>query len=626
MIQNAHDNDLTEAGQSLTGASSWDAFVNANTSIELCQAWLALICEQIPGASAAAVLVENQQAQNYVPMAVWPKSSPSMGRLAKVVETCLRDRRGVFQSSALSHRTEDGSDQLDLDHLTQISYPIISEQRVIAVVAVEVDCDVGDVNMIFREIHWASAWLSNMLSGRELDEAKAAKTRLSSILEVIAVVLRHGKLQQVLFEMINELRQRLDCARVAIGMVNNDSVELIALSEAATFEKNTSLAKAYMRAMEEAYDYGKTVLFNVTSDITHFPMHRELLQISGSRSVISCPLFEGGRSMGVLVLESSGKTFDDADLAWLDAFTAMAAPIISQRKKAEQNGWMRLADGATSILGKSFGPRYLMWKMAAASIVMLLAILLLVHIDYRVTAKTIIEGEIQRVVSAPFDGFVGSTYVRAGDTVEQGQLLASLDDHELMIEKARWSSERDQYDNRLREAMATHDLTAVQVLGAQLNQAEAELNLVTKKIEYAHLVAPFNGLVVSGDLSQQVGAPVEVGKKLFEIAPLQSYRVILQIDEREIRHIKVGQPGMLVIAGIAGDPQALTVQKVTPVATTEDGKNFFRVEASLSETSTRLRPGMEGIGKVVTDHHSLWWVLFHSFTDWLTLTLWTWMP
>ena len=625
MIQEPHDNDLTEADQTLTGASPWDAFVNAATSDEFCQAWLALICEQIQGATAAAVLVENQ-AQTYVPMAVWPKASLSMGRLVKIVETCLRDRRGVFQSATLSQPAEDALEQRDLGHLTQISYPIILEQRVIAVVAVEADCSVVDVNKIFREIHWASAWLSSMLSGRELDEALTAKTRVGSVLEVIAVALRHGKLQQVLFEMVNELRQHFDCARVAIGIVNNDSVKLIALSEAATFEKNTSLAKAYMRAMEEAYDYGKTVLFDAPSKKARFPVHHELMQISGSRSVVSCPLFEGGRSIGVLVLESSGKIFDEADLAWLDAFTAMAAPIISQRKKAEQNGWIRLADDAKSVLAKLFGPRHLIWKAAAAALFICLAILALVHIDYRVTAKTVIEGEIQRVVSAPFDGFVGSTYVRAGDMVKQGQLLASLDDHELMIEKARWSSERDQYDNRLREAWATHNLTEVQVLGAQLSQAQAELNLVTKKIDSAHLLAPFDGLVVSGDLSQQVGAPVEVGKKLFEIAPLQSYRVILQIDEREIRHIKIGQPGMLVITGIANDPQALTVQKVTPVTTTEDGKNFFRVEASLSEASARLRPGMEGIGKVVTDRHSLWWVLIHSFTDWLTLTLWTWMP
>jgi RND family efflux transporter MFP subunit len=622
MNQDAQDDDLAQAN----GASPWDAFINANTSNELCQAWLALICEQIPGASAAAVLVENQEMQIYVPMAVWPKASPSMGRLAKIVELCLRDRRGVVESTASPQQVEDAPDRLDLSHLTRIAYPILLEQRVSAVVAVEAECDEGEVNKIFRDIHWASAWLSSLLTGRELEEAITAKAHVGSVLEVIAVVLRHGKLQQVLFEMVNELRQRLGCARVAIGLANNDSVKLTALSEAATFEKNTSLAKAYMRAMEEAYDHGKMELLNASSETSHFPMHRELMQISGSRSVISCPLSEGGRIMGVLVLEASGKAFNDEKLAWLDAFTAMAAPIISQRKKAEQNGWLRLADEAQSVLAKLFGPRYLIWKAAAAFLVVVLASLLLVHIDYRVTAKTVIEGEIQRVISAPFDGFVGSAFVRAGDTVKQGQLLANLDDRELMIEKARWASERDQYDNRLREAMATHDLSEVQVLGAQLNQAEAELNLVTKKIEYAHLLAPFDGLVISGDLSQQVGAPVEVGKKLFEIAPLQSYRVILQIDERDIRHIKIGQSGMLVITGIAGDALPLTIQKVTPVATAEDGKNFFRVEASLSDASTRLRPGMEGIGKVVTDRHSLWWVLIHSFTDWLTLTLWTWMP
>jgi RND family efflux transporter MFP subunit len=622
MNQDARDDDLAQAN----GASPWDAFINANTSNELCQAWLALICEQIPGASAAAVLVENQEMQIYVPMAVWPKASPSMGRLAKIVELCLRDRRGVVESAASPQQVEDAPDRLDLSHLTRIAYPILLEQRVSAVVAVEAECDEGEVNKIFRDIHWASAWLSSLLTGRELEEAITAKAHVGSVLEVIAVVLRHGKLQQVLFEMVNELRQRFGCARVAIGLVSNDSVKLTALSEAATFEKNTSLAKAYMRAMEEAYDHGKMELLNASSEMSHFPMHRELMQISGSRSVISCPLFEGGRIMGVLVLEASGKAFNDEKLAWLDAFTAMAAPIILQRKKAEQNGWLRLADEAQSVLAKLFGPRYLIWKAAAAFLVVVLASLLLVHIDYRVTAKTVIEGEIQRVISAPFDGFVGSAFVRAGDTVKQGQLLANLDDRELMIEKARWASERDQYDNRLREAMATHDLSEVQVLGAQLNQAEAELNLVTKKIEYAHLLAPFDGLVISGDLSQQVGAPVEVGKKLFEIAPLQSYRVILQIDERDIRHIKIGQSGMLVITGIAGDALPLTIQKVTPVATAEDGKNFFRVEASLSDASTRLRPGMEGIGKVVTDRHSLWWVLIHSFTDWLTLTLWTWMP
>jgi hypothetical protein len=306
------------------------------------------------------------------------------------------------------------------------------------------------------------------LTGRELEEAVAAKARIGSVLEVMAVALRHGKLQQALFEMVNELRQRLDCERIAIGMVNHARVKLTALSEAATFEKNTTLAKAYLHAMEEAYDYGKVVLYNAASESSYFPMHQALLQTSGSTYVLSYPLFEGGYSRGILVLERSGKTFDDAELVWLDVFTAMVAPIIAQRKKAEQNALLRLLDAVKSVFAKLLGPRYLVWKAVAAAILIIAAILMLVRIDYRVTAKTVIEGEIQRAVSAPFDGFIGSSYVRASDTVKQGQWLASLDDRDLIIEKARWASERDQYDNRLREAMATHDLSSVQVLSAQL--------------------------------------------------------------------------------------------------------------------------------------------------------------
>lgn len=102
--------------------------------------------------------------------------------------------------------------------------------------------------------------------------------------------------------------------------------------------------------------------------------------------------------------------------------------------------------------------------------------------------------------------------------------------------------------------------------------------------------------------------------------------MILQVDEREVRHVSMGQQGKLVIAGIAGDPLPFKVSSVTPVATAEDGQNFFRVEAKLPQASTRLRPGMEGVGKIETGSHGLGWVLTHSFTDWLRLSLWTWLP
>lgn len=599
---------------------AWDAFVAAKTAEGRCHAWLALVCGKIGGARAAAVLIENTLDHTYVPMAVWPKASPDLGRLGPVVEATLRDRRGIVKPVAESPGA------------TQIAYPLMVDDYVAGVVALEAVCPENEVGEVLREIHWGSAWLANLLAGRELSDAIQARERVGSVLETTAVALRHGKLRQALFEVANTLRQRFACTRVAIGLVSAATVKVMTLSEAAVFEKHAFLVKAYDQAMEEAYDEGGAVRSTAGASVEtaaptrSWPKHEALRAVSGAGAALSFPLMMGAQAIGVLTLEREATPFSDDDLLWLDAFGALIAPIIEQRQAAERGAFRRLGHDARQVLEKIFGPRYLTWKAGTATVLLLCVALILLPISYRVSAKTVIEGEIQRVVAAPFEGFVGAAYVRAGDTVQAGQPLAQLDDRELRIEEAKWSSERDQYDNRLREAMANHDLTAMQVVGAQLRQSAAQLALVTEKIARARLSAPFDGIVVAGDLSQQVGAPVETGKKLFEVAPLQSYRIILQVDEREIRHVQMGQTGRLVMTGIAGEPMDFKVAKVTPVATAQEGRNFFRVEAALAEASPRLRPGMEGIGKIEVGGRSLWWVLTHSFTDWLTLSLWTWLP
>ena len=89
------------------------------------------------------------------------------------------------------------------------------------------------------------------------------------------------------------------------------------------------------------------------------------------------------------------------------------------------------------------------------------------------------------------------------------------------------------------------------ILAAQIDQVEAMLTLVSDKLARATLVAPFDGVVVSGDLHQLLGTPVELGKVLFQIAPLDAYREILQVDERDIAYLQVGQAGRADTVGNA---------------------------------------------------------------------------
>jgi RND family efflux transporter MFP subunit len=246
--------------------------------------------------------------------------------------------------------------------------------------------------------------------------------------------------------------------------------------------------------------------------------------------------------------------------------------------------------------------------------------------EFRVAARAAIEGSVQRAAVAPFEGFVASAPARAGDVVEEGQVLATLDDRELALEAARWRAEREQQLLRYQEALGKQDRAQARMLAAQVRQTEAQLALVEGKLERARIRAPFRGIVVSGDLSQQLGAPVETGKVLFEIAPLEGYRVVLRVDERDLRYVAEGQGGQLVLTGLTAESFPVRVTKVTPVANAQDGRNVFRVEATVTDPAARLRPGLEGVAKLAVEERSLVWIWTRSLVDWVRMSLWTWLP
>ena len=84
------------------------------------------------------------------------------------------------------------------------------------------------------------------------------------------------------------------------------------------------------------------------------------------------------------------------------------------------------------------------------------------------------------------------------------------------------------------------------------------------------LIAPFDAVVVRGDLSQSLGSPVQRGDVLFEVAPLDGYRIILEIDERNISDTSIGQRGHLTLSALPRQPLPLIVERLTPVATAEE--------------------------------------------------------
>ena len=90
--------------------------------------------------------------------------------------------------------------------------------------------------------------------------------------------------------------------------------------------------------------------------------------------------------------------------------------------------------------------------------------------------------------------------------------MAALDDRDLILDRLKWRAERDKLVQKQREARAKHDRTNLVILDSQIRQAESQLALAEEKLSRARILAPFDGIVVSGDLSQMLGSPVEKRK------------------------------------------------------------------------------------------------------------------
>jgi RND family efflux transporter MFP subunit len=343
--------------------------------------------------------------------------------------------------------------------------------------------------------------------------------------------------------------------------------------------------------------------------------------------VLTVPILDGGRPIGAITLERDhGPEFEPATVALGEAICALVGPTLRTRVEGERWFAGRFVRTAADWRDRLIGPGHQSLKVGVAVAVLVLLFLAVADGEFRVAARTTIEGSVQRAAVAPYDGFIRHAPVRAGATVRKGDLLAEMDDRDLRLDHAKWAAEREQVAGRYGEALAKRERAAVGIIAAQLAQAESQLALAEEKLARTRISAPFDGLIVSGDLSQSLGAPVEKGKVLFELAPLDAYRVALRIDERDVGFVRPGQRGELALSGIAGETLPFVVRTVTAVSTPQDGRNFFRVEAQLDRATARLRPGMEGVGKVSIEKRSLVWIWTRNFVDWLRLSLWNWTP
>jgi RND family efflux transporter MFP subunit len=602
-------------------AQLWAVLAGTDDPQQFCQSWLAIQCRLIPAVDGGLVLLLIESEGSYAPAAVWPDVRRDMSYLSHAAQKALVEQRGLVIPASAANAAGDGF---------HVAYPIEAVGKLRGVVVL----DVGprsetELQGALRQLHWGAAGLEVLFAREEVRREAASRERLQAVLELIASAASHERFSAAATSLATEIASRMHCERVTIGFRHGGRVKLHAVSHSAQFKERTNLLRSVAAAMDEAIDQGSTISYPALPGsipaVTR--AHEELARVHGAGATLSVPLASKGKVVGALTLERSAeRPFDHGTLELCEAVAGLAGPMLDVHRREDQWFLVRFAWWVRDLFVKLFGPRHGGFKLAAILVAAIVGFLVFAKGDYRVSAQMVLEPLVQQAAVAPFNGYIREASVRAGDIVERGVLLASLDDRELRLDRLKLVGQQEELNKQLRAAMAEHNNAQLQVLGAQLDQVRAQLTRVEDQLARTQVTAPFDGVVVSGDLSQSLGAPVERGAVLYEIAPMSAFRVMLKVDERDVADVSVGQRGTLLLSAFPQEPIRFTVEKITPVSTAKEGRNYFQVEAKFAREEPRLRPGMEGVGKIEIDRRRYVWIWTHDIWTSMRLWFWKWMP
>jgi multidrug resistance efflux pump len=607
-------------------AALWAGFASARGLREIFPSWLELQCRMIAGARGGVLLFEPEGGQSLTPAAIWPDRARDMSHLREAAEKALGERRGVV----LRHPADPALPAVAV----QIAYPIDIDGRIHGVALLDLNPD-ADTQLALRRLHWGIGWLIAYLWKRRATDGVGTLERSAAALDILAAAQEQDKFESAAMAVVNEVAVKLRCDRVSVGIVvgrksgRAGRIVVKAMSHAAWFKRRSELVDALENAMEEALDQIATVSFPRASNghASIATAHTDYARIAKVEHVLSTVLVSRGRPVGVLTMERRAEPpFDKESVLIAETAASLLAPALDLKFEARRWVAGRIVDFLHETLKMVFGPERPSYKAAAVAALLVLGTLVFYPAHFRVSADATLEGGRQRAAAVPFAGFIKEAPIRAGALVKEGDVLAVLDDRDYRLDLLRWTSERQRLEQQQRQALAERKRTEAAVLQARLDQTQAQIDLAAAKLARTEIRSPITGQVISGDHSQKLGSPVEQGSVLYEIAPLDSYRVALRVLERDAHLVKIGQKGRLLLTGANDTELDLTISNVTAVAEAKDGVNTFRVEATLESTSADLRPGMEGIAKVMIGERSLAWTWLRPAIEWARVFVWRWTP
>src|SRR5262249_21987987 len=140
--------------------------------------------------------------------------------------------------------------------------------------------------------------------------------------------------------------------------------------------------------------------------------------------------------IGVVTIESASEgQVELATVELLQAAMDLIAPVLKIRRSDDRMLPLRAWDSSLRAAGWAVGTKQTVWKLVGIALLAALVFVSMFHIKYRPSAEAVLEPEVRRLISAPFDGVIQKLGegVEINKEVQKGQVLVELDTTEYVL-------------------------------------------------------------------------------------------------------------------------------------------------------------------------------------------------
>jgi RND family efflux transporter MFP subunit len=251
------------------------------------------------------------------------------------------------------------------------------------------------------------------------------------------------------------------------------------------------------------------------------------------------------------------------------------------------------------------------------------------HSSKRPTTATVESRDIQFSINAAGDigpadqvsvrpevnGKIAVLPVDIGDNVKKGDLLFTLDDADLQIQRASRQTDIEgaklQVEKTKRNFERVKKLYADKLISREtyddartefdvaqnaFTRADQALSLVDYSLTKTKIVAPFDCTVLTRPVS--VGQAVSgsggfnSGTEVMTIANLNDMVILAHINQADVTRVALNQSVEVEVDSVPGLKMKGVVERIAPQATVKNNLKGFSARIALTKIDPRVRPGM----------------------------------